>query len=289
MMGAFLPARILATGLALAAAGLLAASEPGPNGHVLIVVPAGEWSVGEEGHPLNPLRKVRLAAYRLAEAETTNAQFAAFVRATGYVTEAEKRGFGLVFRAGLADWEWLEVRGAHWRRPHGPEGPSAEELPEHPVTQISGADAQAYCRWLGGRLPKLDEWEVAARAGATGRWPWGDQFVPGRANIWNGATHAAEAAGDGYTLTAPVRSFAPNTWGFYDVIGNVFEYCADLPPPLREGEGVIIAARGGSWWCSRGTCNFYNLVDIGRMVRDGSLSNHGFRIAFGGRRSRLRR
>jgi sulfatase modifying factor 1 len=127
-------------------------------------------------------------------------------------------------------------------------------------------------------LPTLDEWEAAARAGAKTRWPWGPRFIAGRANIWNGETHEAEAAGDGYTYTAPVRSFPANAWGLYDIIGNVFEYCGDLPPSEKGREKEFIAGRGGSWWCSAGTCSFFNLVDIGHMDRHGSLSNQGFRI-----------
>ncbi len=270
--------------LALAASTVGAASNSEesrhPNGHTLVQVTGGRHRVGERGHPLNPARIVRVRPFLIADAETTNAQFDAFVRATAYVTDAEQRGFGMVFHEGMLDWDWLETSGASWRRPMGPDGPKAEDIPNHPVTQISGADAEAYCRWLGARLPTLDEWEIAARAGSRDRWPWGDTFVTGRANIWNGRTHEAEAPGDGFTYTAPVRSFPPNAWGLYDVIGNVFEYCADPPGPLRGREAALIAGRGGSWWCSANTCSSFNLVDIGRMDRHGSLANQGFRVAF---------
>ena len=75
-------------------------------------------------------------------------------------------------------------------------------------------------------------------------------------------------------------TYPPNRWGLYDVIGNVFEYCAGLPPPLRGREAVLIAGRGGSWWCSAGTCSAFNLTAIGRMDRHGSLANQGFRAVF---------
>jgi len=256
----------------------LAATESGPNGHRLVVIPAGQYVLGEKEHATNPRHTGKLGAFRISDAETTTAQFAAFVTATNYVTDAERRGFGKVFREGMADWVWTNTPGAHWRRPSGPDGPEAK--PDHPVTQISGADAEAYCRWVKGRLPTCDEWEAAARAGARTRWPWGEKFIPGRANIWNGKTHKAETEADGFTYTAPVRSFPPNVWGLYDVIGNVFEYCADLPPPYHGRERILIAGRGGSWWCSAGTCSAFNLVDIGRMDRHGSLSNQGFRVVF---------
>ncbi len=281
--GRKLTARALATVLCLAVAHAFAGSpakERGPNGHRLVPVPAGRYALGEKDQPLNPPHVAALRAYRIADAETTNAQFAAFVKDTGYVTDAERRGFGKVFREGMPDWVWLDVEGAHWRQPRGPGGPKSADLPAHPVTQISGADAEAYCRWLGARLPTLDEWEAAARAGARTRWPWGGRFVPGRANIWNGATHRAETKGDGFTYTAPVRSFPPNAWGLYDVIGNVFEYCSGLPALLQGREAELIAGRGGSWWCSAGTCSFFNLTDIGRMDRRGSLANQGFRVVF---------
>ena len=176
-----------------------------------------------------------------------------------------------------------EVRGANWRQPAGPDGSKVANLPEHPVTQINGADAEAYCRWLRARLPTIDEWETAARAGAKTLYPWGEKFSAKRANIWNGATHRTETPEDGFVYTAPVRSFPPNAWGLYDTIGNVFEYCADLPAAYQQPRAQaarLIAGRGGSWWCSANTCHFYNLVDIGRMDRRGSLSNQGFRVVF---------
>lgn len=256
-------------------------AEPGPNKHVLITVPAGEYRLGEKDHRLNPAHTVRLRAFRIADAETTFAQFARFVSETHYVTDAERRGWGKTFHEGLAEWAWENTNGATWRRPFGLDRPAP--MDDEPVTQISGDDARAYCQWLGGRLPSCDEWEAAARAGSRERWPWGARFVPGLANIWNGETHAAETTGpggDGFVYLAPVRSFPPNAWGLYDVIGNVFEYCGDLPPAMRGREKTIVAGRGGSWWCSARTCHSFNLVDIGEMDRHGSLANQGFRILF---------
>jgi len=252
----------------------------GPNGHVLITIPAGKYVLGEKGHPINPLHTAQLAAFRISDAETTNEQFAAFVQATGYVTDAERSGKSKVFTEGMADWVWVDTPAACWREPMGPQGPKAADLPSHPVTQISGSDAAAYCKWIGGRLPALDEWEAAARAGVRTPYPWGAKFIKGHANIWNGATHHKEATGDGYTYTAPIRSYPPNAWGLYDVIGNVFEYCADLPSTYRERKDTLVSGRGGSWWCSAETCHSYNLVDIGRMNRHASLPNQGFRVAF---------
>ncbi|MGH8048444.1 MAG: formylglycine-generating enzyme family protein [Chthoniobacterales bacterium] len=268
-----------ALGWLLIAMGLASAARAG-SGHHMIVMPSGEYIVGGKGHAANPQRTVRLAAFEISDAETTNAQFARFVKAAGYVTDAEKSGFGMVSREGMIDWEWEKVRGACWRLPQGPKGPRAAEITDHPVTQISGADAEAYCRWAGGRLPGIEEWEVAARGGSRARFPWGKTFEAKKANIWNGDSHLRNTMADGFLFTAPVRSYLPNKSGLYDVIGNVFEYCSGFPNGVsKESRPGLIAARGGSWWCSQGTCGFFNLVDIGVMDRHGSLSNQGFRLA----------
>lgn len=269
-----------------AAASPAAAADPparvaGANGHQFVSVPAGEYRVGGKTHGTNPLRTAKLAAWLIADAETTNAQFAKFVAATGYKTDAEKRGKAHIFRYGEAEWKWIETEGACWRFPRGPKGPDAvKKLAQHPVTCISAADAAAYCKWAGGRLPTQAEWETAARAGATTLYPWGDEFDPKKANTWNGTTHRKNTMVDGWEFTAPVRSYPPNAWGLYDVIGNVFEYVADVPKMVKQRPSQpLTSARGGSWWCSQGTCRAYNLLDNGTMALHGSLPNQGFRMA----------
>ena len=251
------------------------------HGHQLVPVAAGEYKTGAKGHGTNPPRTVQLAAYLIADAETTNEQFLAFVEATGYRTDAERRGSAQAFRYGKPEWVWIDTPGTCWRKPHGPDGPDAAKTqPQHPVTCISAADAAAYCRWAGGRLPTQAEWETAARAGSTGLYPWGAFWKPERANTWNGVTHSKNTMEDGWEFTAPVRSYPPNAWGLYDVIGNVFEYVADVPPMVKQKpEQPLASARGGSWWCSARTCKAYNLVDNGTMALHGSLPNQGFRIA----------
>jgi sulfatase modifying factor 1 len=253
----------------------------GRNGHQMVTVAAGDYKVGAKGHGLNPLRTVKLAAFRIADAETTNAQFAKFIAATGYKTDAERRDKAHVFRYGESEWRWIETAGANWRRPRGPDGPNAlKELPQHPVTCLSAADAAAYCAWAGGRLPTQAEWEVAARAGSTTLYPWGAKFDAKLANTWNGITHARNTMEDGWEFTAPVRSYPANAWGLHDVIGNVFEYVSDLPARVKQNPAQpLTSARGGSWWCSARTCRAYNLVDCGTMARHGSLPNQGFRLA----------
>ncbi len=257
------------------------AKTEGPNGHRLVPVPAGDYRVGSRGYPTNPPRTAKLETFLISDAETTNAQFAAFTEATGYRTDAERRGSAHIFRYGEREWKWIDTAGACWRRPRGPSGPNAvKELANHPVTSISAADAAAYCKWAGGRLPTQAEWEVAARAGSTEKYPWGTTFEEDKANTWNGSTHGKNTMKDGWEFTAPVRSFAPNAWGLYDVIGNVFEFVSDLPPGIIVKEDQpLTSARGGSWWCSANTCAAYNLLDCGTMPLHGSLPNQGFRMA----------
>jgi formylglycine-generating enzyme len=252
------------------------------NGHTLITVAAGDYTIGELAHPTNPLRKVSIKSFRMADTETTNEQFSRFIRETKYITDAERKGSAHIFIYGSREWKWIETKGACWRFPYGPKKVNAKEkLPTHPVTCISAADAMAYCEWAGGRLPSQTEWEIAARAGIQTRYPSGETFDSTIANTWNGATHKKNTMLDQWEFTAPVRSFPPNSLGFYDMIGNVFEFCADLPRGIKEKpRQPLTSARGGSWWCSASTCRAYNLVDNGTMPLHGSLPNQGFRIAF---------
>ena len=249
--------------------------------HRLVLIPAGTYQLGAAGHKLNTPHPFKTPGFLISDAETTNAQFAAFVTATGYKTLAERNGWSLVGGEGSAEWEWKHMDDANWNHPFGPDGPDAAKLPQHPVTQICGEDARAYCKWVGGRLPTLDEWETAARAGAKTAYPWGAKFEPKKANTWNGADHRKNTLEDGFILTSPVRTYPPNAWGLYDVIGNVFEYCEGHPPWMTTTEAKRrICGRGGSWWCSSHCCDFHNLLDIGSMIKTASLPNQGFRVVF---------
>lgn len=252
------------------------------NGDTFIVVPAGTYTVGRNEYVQNPLRTIKLDSFAICDHEVTNKQFAAFVQATNFRTDAERNGSGKTFHEGMIDWQWEDEKGAYWRFPFGPDGPCADSLPDHPVTQISRNDAEAYCRYAGARLPSAEEWEVAARAGVTSSYPWGSELHPAgksRANTWEGDSHRSNTRRDGYVYTAPVKSYPPNAWGMYDVIGNVFEYCTgDRGGEMRDTLHRFTIGRGGSWWCSEQTCSSYNLYSIGRMTRNGSLANQGFRV-----------
>jgi formylglycine-generating enzyme len=236
--------------------------------------------VGELDHPINPKRKVTLRAYRIATSEVTNESFAAFVNETAYVTDAEKHKNALVFKPPMDDFEWLNDSTANWRFPNGVELGGISTKKEHPVTCISYTDIVAYCKWAKVRLPTLDEWEVASRAGAETRYWWGDDFagMEKYGNIWPGTNHHAFDDDDLYPYTSPVASFEANPWGLYDMYGNVFEFCEGKPAVLKDVENVA-CARGGSWWCSRHSCSYFNSADIGKVNVHASFSNQGFRIA----------
>ncbi|MFO0749016.1 MAG: SUMF1/EgtB/PvdO family nonheme iron enzyme [Myxococcota bacterium] len=289
----------LTAALALAAcAG--AATRPTPD---LLPVPAGSFVMGhdEGGHAdERPAHRVYIDAFLLEPTLVSYDAFAAFVRATGYVTSAERRGTGKTAIVGMADWEWRELRGLTWRAPWGEHNARAIPLRgDLPVTMVSWYDADAYCRWRGRRLPTEAEWEYAMRAGATTRFPWGDgperDGRPGL-NYWEGATHATNPATDGYTYLAPTRAYRPNRWGFHDPAGNVWQWVADwyaddtfardarahpdgVRNPTGPAEGELKVARGGSWWCSAGTCHGYGLVMRGKTHPAASFSNNGFRCA----------
>lgn len=244
-----------------------------------VKIPAGSYNVGKPGYMQNYRRVVRLRAFEIAKTETTNEQFAAFVAATGYVTDAERSHNAMVFEPGLKEFRWIQDRSAFWRYPNGRTRGSIEGKERHPVTCISYRDAIAYCHWAGVRLPTLDEWEVASRAGAKTEYFFGTDISQLRqyANVWHGRDHLKADNSDGFMYTSPVASFRPNPLGLYDVYGNVFEFCSGRLP-LDRSESLV-HARGGSWWCSKSSCCYFNSADIGRVNRVASFSNQGFRVA----------
>lgn len=246
----------------------------------LVKIPDGKYWVGGSSHQLNPLRQINLAAFYIGKTEITNLQFGAFIKATAYKTDAERLGNAMVFKPGLAEFKWLSDSTAFWRFPNGTARGGIEKKMNHPVTCISYTDAEAYCKWAKVRLPTLDEWEVASRAGAGSTYFWGEdqEQIGTYANIWNARDHLTADASDGFMYTSPVATFKANALGLYDMYGNVFEFCEGSlknDPKNRK----VVHARGGSWWCSRNSCAFFNSVDIGRVNPRASFSNQGFRIA----------
>ncbi|HEU4409694.1 MAG TPA: SUMF1/EgtB/PvdO family nonheme iron enzyme [Polyangiaceae bacterium] len=261
----------------------------------MVAIPAGAFVQGHEPAEHadeGPPRRVEIAAFWLDEALVTRAEFARFVAETGHVTNAERVGYGMIAREGMRDWEWRRAPGASWRRPFEEGTPGAEAFlrDDAPVVMVSWFDAAAYCERAGKRLPTEAEWEYAMRAGREGaRFPWGDspRREGGRLglNFWQGESHAENAREDGFLYVSPVRAFAPNAWGVYDPVGNVWQWTADVYDakayarggPPREGPKRVL--RGGSWWCGVCTCEGYGLHFRGKAEPNAAFNNNGFRCA----------
>lgn len=254
----------------------------------------------------SPPRRVRLSPFRLAATTVTNRQFQHFVAETGYVTTAEREGWSFVFHLFLANqrdhpvhpegtpW-WRRVDGACW---HAPEGPCStiDARLDHPVVHISWHDAQAFCAATGTTLPTEAQWEFAARAGRRrGLFPWGNALVPvagHQMNVWQGRFPFETTAEDGFTGTAPVTAFAPNAYGFHNLTGNVWEWCADgfgpLPiaaarrPPLDPkgpSDAPAKVMRGGSYLCHASYCERYFVHSRTHNTADSTTGHIGFRVA----------
>lgn len=240
------------------------------NGHSFVEIMAGTYTLGQAGSVDNPRRSFYQSEFELSTKETSNAQFARFVRATKYITEAERRGYGHTYKKTEQGWEWVSTKGANWRKPNGPNLKGVEDRAEHPVTQVTLKDARAYCRWLGLRLPTVDEWEVAAiefpiKGGKTN---W-------EGNLWRPKKSAeAPFLSDKYWFTAPVGAFKPNRNGIYDLCGNVFEFCGDRILRNQPTPTVFATLRGGSW-----ACEDWPPEDIALIEASMSYSNAGFRVA----------
>ncbi|WP_373456787.1 formylglycine-generating enzyme family protein [Brevibacterium sp. 50QC2O2] len=282
----------------------------------LLALPGGEFAMGDahgdgdldDGEA--PRHAVLLSPFSIGARTVTNAEFAAFTAATGYVTTAEHFGSSAVFHLLLGPesrvlgrdpqipW-WCEVAGAHWAAPEGGGSDIADRW-DHPVVHVSHADALAYCAWSSTRLPSEAEWEFAARGGLNGRrYPWGNRLLgdggtPNESvwpcNIWQGEFPTRNTAADGYSGTAPADAYAPNGYGLYNTVGNVWEWCADYfdpayyprspeqdPPGPAEGQRRVM--RGGSFLCHDSYCNRYRVAARSSNTPESSASNIGFRVA----------
>ncbi|MEI6231658.1 MAG: formylglycine-generating enzyme family protein [Planctomycetota bacterium] len=231
-------------------------SKPAPEGMVWIA--GGTFAMGsKDGKPdEQPIHEVAVDGFWMDKNVVTNEQFEAFVKATGYVTVAEKKpdakdfpdappealvAGSVCFRPPPGDvpldnhmvW-WAYVAGANWRHPDGPNS-DLKGLEKYPAVHICYFDAEAYAKWAGKRLPTEAEWEYAARAGLKSQtYPWGSELNPGgrwMTNIWQGRFPNENTSTDGYKGAAPVGTFPPNAFGLYDMSGNVWQWVADWYRP----------------------------------------------------------
>lgn len=234
----------------------------------MVWIPGGEFSMGANDPPdmdevgmkatedARPIHRVYVDGFFIDKTDVTNAEFAKFVKATGYVTIAERKpraedfpgappenlvAGSVVFKApdhpvpldNHMQW-WTYVAGANWRHPYGP-GSDIKGKDDYPVVHVAYPDAEAYAKWAGKRLPTEAEWEFAARGGLTGKpFIWGDAFRPN--GKWMANTHQGnfpnyDSGADGYAGIAPVAKFPPNPYGLYDMAGNVWQWTSDWYRP----------------------------------------------------------
>jgi formylglycine-generating enzyme required for sulfatase activity len=275
-----------------------------------IAIPGGMAEVGTDKPLLpidgeGPVRFVRVKPFLIGETAVTNAEFAEFVAATGFVTEAERFGWSFVFHhyvegpketAAVVGIEWWRrVDGAAWNHPNGPASDITGKE-DYPVVHVSWNDAVAFAAWAGGRLPTEAEWEHAARGGLKGKiYPWGDEHPtdegPYRVNIWQGRFPDLDTGGDGYRGLAPAHSFEPNGYGLYNMNGNCWEWNGDafrVRSLKREAKAVNDKARaenrkllkGGSHLCHASYCHRYRIAARMGNTPDSTTGHAGFRLAF---------
>ena len=302
----------------------------------MVLIPGGEFYMGADNDQASqdeyPKHKVRVSPFYIDRTEVTNRDFRKFVTATGYITMAERKpeweelkksvppgtpkphdsllvAASLVFFAAngpvnLRDYnQWWSWRaGANWKHPQG-RGSSIEGKDDYPVVHVSWDDAQAYCRWAGKRLPTEAEWEFAARGGLQNNiYPWGNEHVnkgKPKANSWEGEFPYHNEQKDGYFRSAPVKSYSPNSYGLYDMSGNVWEWCSDwydagyyqtianavsINPkgsaksydhedPYMQKRSL----RGGSFLCNDSYCSGYRVARRMKSSPDTGLEHTGFR------------
>jgi formylglycine-generating enzyme len=281
-----------------------------PETRPAISLPGGTFLMGTDyvgAFPADgegPIRPVHLSPFQIDTYPVTNRDFAAFIEATGYRTEAELFGWSFVFWMHLdperldelvedtvaaAPW-WCKVPGASWQHPEGP-GSDVLKRDDYPVVHVSWNDAASYAAWASQSLPTEAQWEYAARGGLEQKlYPWGDDLTPGGhhlSNIWQGEFPRVDTAEDGFAGACPVNSFPQNGYGLYSMTGNVWEWCSDwfvnsfAPVPTRDPLGPLSGAtrvmKGGSFLCHASYCNRYRVAARTSNTPDSSASNIGFR------------
>ncbi len=259
-----------------------------------------------------PQISVKINDFKIATTPVTYQEFSDFVGATGYITDSEKFGWSVVFQGLLSEkakqkfeaiketpW-WYVVDGANWKYPYGPlEEYDTQQMGELPVTQVSRNDALAYCEWAKKRLPSEIEWEIAAKGGTNSElFPWGKEpVINGKynVNIWEGKFPYENDLTDGFLGPAPVKTFQPNGYGLYQMIGNVWEWCLNPSKILlsrlakynsnfftskyNKADNLEYAIRGGSFLCHDSYCKRYRISARNGNSADSGSCNLGFRCA----------
>ncbi|MDP3469047.1 MAG: formylglycine-generating enzyme family protein [Daejeonella sp.] len=303
----------------------------------MISIPGGVFMMGADNEQADqdeyPKHKVILDPFWIDQHEVTNDQFAKFIQSTGYVTTAERKpdweelkqqlppgtpkpdesllvAASLVFtppqqQVDLNDFSqwWSWVPGASWKKPDGPDS-NIDGKGNYPVIHVSWDDAMAYCKWAGKRLPTEAEWEYASRGGLINKiYPWGNEHInkgKAKANTWEGNFPYNNTEFDAFYGIAPVKSFAPNGYGLYDMAGNVWEWCLDnyrndyyqsinKPDGIKNPQGPADSfdpdepytpkkvSRGGSFMCNESYCSGYRVARRMKSSPDSGMSNLGFR------------
>ncbi len=275
--------------------------------HGTVWIPAGDFELGDDVYPEEgPVAPAHVAGFWMDSHEVTNDEFAAFVKATGYVTEAEKPvdakahpGLSAVMhepgavvftppadlngRDDISQW-WHYTPGANWRHPGGPDS-DIEGRGNYPVVAVTWNDARAYAHWKHRELPSEAEWEWAARGGNPKA--RADHEQPKQANTWQGVFPIIDSGDDGFKGLAPAGCFKPNRYGLYDIIGNVWEWTSDpyrpnhLAPdpdqvPVR-GNAPTYVIKGGSYLCAPNYCFRYRSGSREPQEADLAASHLGFR------------
>lgn len=302
----------------------------------MVWIPGGEFSMGgidpvgmqdggcEAMNDSRPVHRVFVTGFFMDAAEVTNKEFAAFVEATRYVTVAEQKptreefpdapeeklvAGSVVFKPVSAthlndfyQW-WSYVPGANWRHPLGP-GTNIKGKDNYPVVHIAWEDAEAYAKWAGKRLPTEAEWEFAARGGDPGTiYAWGNQLRPNgtwMANTYQGKFPEHDNGADGFVGVAPVRQFPSNSYGLFDISGNVWEWCNDWYSAdyyrilvssnvINDPQGPVVSndpdepgvkkkvQRGGSFLCTDKYCTRYMVGSRGKGEYRTATNHAGFR------------
>ena len=261
---------------------------PGQPQQGMIWIPGGEFSMGAQDPPdmnpvgmqaardARPIHRVYVDGFWMDKTDVTNEEFARFVRATGYVTVAERKPSARDFPGAPPEnlvagavvfsppdhpvplddhlqW-WSYMKGANWKHPEGPTS-NLRGREKYPVVEVAYDDAEAYAKWAGKRLPTEAEWEFAARGGLSGKpFVWGDDFRPKgqwMANTFQGAFPVRDTGADGHAGVTAVAQYQPNGYGLFDMAGNVWQWVSDWYRPdhyaqLAQAEAVARNPKGPS-------------------------------------------